>query len=76
MRTALTALVLLVFAAPPVLAEEREDALQLNEEGIRLVAAGKFEEAIKTFTKARRLQPADVTLKQNLATARSRHAGA
>ncbi|MEN8150882.1 MAG: tetratricopeptide repeat protein, partial [Planctomycetota bacterium] len=51
-------------------------ALQLNEEGIRLVSRGEYEKAIKTFTKARRLQPADVTLKQNLATARSRHAGA
>jgi tetratricopeptide (TPR) repeat protein len=73
MRTALVILALLIVGASPVLADNREEALRLNEEGIKLVNRGDYEDAIARFTKARSLLPADPTLKRNLATARSRH---
>jgi len=73
MRTVCAILVLLLVGASPVFADDREVALRLNEEGIKLVARGDYEDAIGKFTKARSLLPADSTLKRNLATARSRH---
>jgi Flp pilus assembly protein TadD len=71
MRTAQTLLLLLLLATPS-LADARTEAFRLNEEGIRLTKEGKYEEAIGVFTKARRLLPADVTLRKNLAIARSK----
>ncbi|MHC4473914.1 MAG: peptidase MA family metallohydrolase, partial [Planctomycetota bacterium] len=74
MRTALAfaALLLLTTAG---LADEKSAAFRLNEEGIRLTSEGKFEEAIEVFTRARRLLPGDVTLRKNLAIARSKYGG-
>jgi tetratricopeptide (TPR) repeat protein len=50
-------------------ADTRDQAVDLNEEGIRLTANGEFEAAVEVFTRARRLLPADLTLRKNLATA-------
>jgi hypothetical protein len=75
MRTIILTGLLLVMLAPiPVLADARDDALRLNDEGIRLVARGDYVDAIAKFTKARAILPSDPTLKKNLATARSKHA--
>jgi len=74
MRSVLVILALLLAGVSPVLADNRDEALRLNEEGIKLVSRGDYEDAITKFMKARSLLPADSTLKRNLATARSRHA--
>jgi len=71
MRTAVALFVLLLLATPSP-ADSRTEAFRLNEEGIRLTRDGKYEEAIEVFTRARRLLPADVTLRKNLAIARSK----
>jgi len=65
---------LVLLTASPTFADGREEAGKLNEEGIRLIAAGKPGEAIDAFKRARSLLPTDLTLRKNLATARSRYA--
>ena len=73
---ALLLLAVLVAAPAARAADPREDAVRLNEQGIAALDAGEFESAIDLFTRARSSLPLDVTLRTNLATARSRYGSA
>ena len=67
-------ILILLLSAPAALgADPRDEAVRLNEEGIRLTEAGKYTEAIRVFTRARSLMPLDATLRKNLSVAHSRY---
>lgn len=64
-----------LLAAPALAADSRDEAAKLNDAGIRAIDAKEFAKAIDLFTRARSLLPLDLTIRKNLATARSRYGG-
>ncbi|MCU0728082.1 MAG: tetratricopeptide repeat protein, partial [Planctomycetes bacterium] len=71
MKLALAILAVLLALVGAAGADPRAEAAKLNEEGIALVAAGEYEEAVRKIRAARALLPLDLTLRRNLATAHS-----